>query len=102
MAGVGHAGLFDDGEGVHVSAYGEGWAGAVLEDGDDAVGLRSIRIDADMIGHGIAGLAQFGGEEGCGAVFKVGELGMRVEVLVGIDQTGKLLLFEGGDILCDE
>ena len=43
LAGVGHAGLFDDRQGVHVGADQDGRAVAVLEDADDAVAADLLR-----------------------------------------------------------
>ena len=102
VAGVGDTGLFDDGQRVHVGADEEGWAGAVLQDADDAVGLRAVGVDADVVADGVAGLAQLGGEEGGGACLVVRELGMGVDLLVGIDEVGELLLLEGDDVLGEE
>ncbi len=63
VRGIGDAGLFDDGERVHVGAHEQRGAGAVLEDGDDAIGLRAVRIFADVLGDGVSGFAEFGGEK---------------------------------------
>ena len=63
VGGVGEAGLFDDGERVHVGADEERGAGAVLEDGDDSEGLRAIGVDADVVGDGVACCAE-PGEDG--------------------------------------
>ena len=56
VAGVGDAGLFDDGKRIHVGTDEQRRARAVLEDGDDAVGLRAIGIFADVLGDGVAAL----------------------------------------------
>jgi hypothetical protein len=58
VAGVGDAGFFDDGEGVHVGADEERGAGAVLEDADDSEGLTAVGVFADVLGDGVAGLAR--------------------------------------------
>ena len=73
------AGLFFDGKRVHIAADEETRAGAVLKDGDDAVCLRSVFVFADAFGDGVAELAEFGGEEGGGLLFVVGELGIAME-----------------------
>ena len=41
-------------------------------------------------GDGVAGLAKFVGEDGRGARFEVGELGVGVDVFVGVDKRGFL------------
>ena len=56
VAGVGNAGLFDDGEGVHVGADQQ-VGPAVLQNADHAVCLAAVGIDADMLGDGVAGFA---------------------------------------------
>ena len=68
VAGVGDAGLFDDGQRVHVGADEERGAGAVLEDADDAVGFAAVGVDADVVGDGVAGFAELGRRRGrrCG------------------------------------
>ena len=62
VRGVGEAGFFDDGEGVHVGADEERGAGAVLEDADDAEGVGAVGVEADVVGDGVAGFAECGGE----------------------------------------
>ncbi len=86
VRGVGDAGLLDDGERVHVGADEERGAGAVLEDGDDTVGLRAVRIFADVLCDGVPGLAKLGGEEGGGVLFEVRQLGVCVEVFVEVEK----------------
>ena len=100
MRGVGDAGLFGDGEGVHVAADEEGGAGAVFEQADDAEGVGAIRVEADVVGYGVAGFAEGVGEESGGLLLVVGELGVGVELLVDGDERRKLLRFRGGEILC--
>ncbi len=97
VRGVGDAGLFDDGEGVHVAAHEEGGAGAVFEDADDAEGVGAVGVEADVVGDGVAGLAEGVGEQGRGLLLVVGELGVAVELLVGGDEGGELRLLEGGE-----
>ena len=93
VAGVGEAGLFDDGKGVHVGADEEGGAGPVLEEGDDTEGVGAVGVEADVVGDGVAGVAEILGEDGGGALFVVGEFGVGVEVFVDFDEGG---LGEGG------
>jgi hypothetical protein len=102
VAGIGEAGFFDDGEGVHVGADEEGWARAVFEDGDDAEGVRAVGVEADVVGDGVAGVAEILGEDGGGALFVVGEFGMGVEVFVDGYEWGVWFLEGGVAILCDE
>ena len=106
-AGVGNSGLFDDGQRVEIGADEQRGAIAVLEDGDDSVGLAAVGIFADVFGNGVAGFAQFLGEQGGGVLFVMRELGVGVDSLVGIDQAGEFVVDEGGKVLreqghCDE
>lgn len=98
VRGVGDAGLFDDGEGVHVAADEEGGAGTVFEDSDDAEGVGAIGIEADVVGDGVAGFSEGIGECGGGLGFVVGELGVCVEGFVGAEEGGELGLLEGGEV----
>jgi hypothetical protein len=50
-------------------------AGAVFKDGDDASGPCAIGVFADVLGYGVAGFAEFGGEQRRGAGFLVREFG---------------------------
>ena len=97
VAGVGDAGFFGDGERVHVGADHERGTGAVFQDGDDAVGLGAVRIAADAVGDGVARVAEGCGEDAGGAGFEVGELGVGVNVFVGVDEGGGLVVDEGGE-----
>ena len=85
-AGVGNAGLFDDGERVEVGADEQRGAGAVLEDGDDSIGLAAVGIFADVFGDGVAGFAELRGEQGGGVFLEVRELGVGVDVLIDVDE----------------
>ena len=96
--GVVEAGLFFDGERVHVGANEETRAGAVLEHSNDAECLGSIFVFADAFGDGIAEFAKFAGEEGGGLLFVVRELGIAVEVLVCFSEGGKLAVDGGGEV----
>ena len=96
VRGVGDAGFLDDGERVHVAADEEGGAGAVFEDADDAIGAGAVGVEADVVGDGVAGGAEIGGEEGGGVGFEVGELGVGVELFVDVDERGGLLGGGGG------
>jgi hypothetical protein len=72
-------------------------AGAVLQDADDAVGLRSVGIAADSLGDGIAGFTHRCGENAGGALFEVRELRMGVDVLIGFDQRRRFGVDERGN-----
>ncbi len=86
VGGVGQAGFFDDGQGIHVGADEEGRAGAVFEEGDDTEGVGAVGVDADVVGDGVAGVAEGGGEDGGGALLVMGELGVGVKVFVEGDE----------------
>ena len=90
VTGIGQARLLDDRQAVHIRAHHERWAGAVLQDADQAVRVRSIGINADVVGHGIACFFQLGGEQGRGLDLVVRKLGMRVDLLVGVDERSVL------------
>ena len=64
VRGVGCAGFFDDGEGVHVAADEDLGAGAVVEDAYDTEGVGAVGVEADVVGDGVAGGAETLGEEG--------------------------------------
>jgi hypothetical protein len=51
-----------------------------------------------MFGDGVAELAEFDGEEGRGLLFVMGELGIMVEVLVGLGERGELAVYGGGQV----
>jgi hypothetical protein len=59
---VAEAGLFDHRQRVHIGADQETRTGSVFEDRNDTVGLASIGILTDALGHGVPGLAEFIGE----------------------------------------
>ena len=90
VAGVGEAGLFSDGEGVHVAADEEGGAGAIVEEADYAEGSATVWVDAYVLGDGIAGGAEVLCEECGGLALEVGELGVGVDLFVDIEEGGGL------------
>src|SRR5262249_30408100 len=86
------AGVFNDGQGVHVGADHDGGARAVLEDGDDAVA-------ADLGGDLEAERLEFLGHAGGGQLLLEGQLGVGVEVLVELVEAGRLLLDQVVDLV---
>ncbi len=97
MRGVVEAGLLFDRQRVHVGADQQARTGAVFEHGDDAVGLRAVLIFAHVLGDGVAQLAQFAGQIGRGLFLVVRELGIAVQMLVGLGQRRQLALRGSGD-----
>jgi hypothetical protein len=67
-----------------------------LVEGDDAEGLHVVGIFADVVGDGEGGLAEFGGEDGGGARFLVGEFRGGVQVFVDFEQIRELGVDSGG------
>src|SRR5581483_8104877 len=78
------SGLLLDRKRIHVGANEQTWSRAVLHDPNNAVGLRAIRISADMLRHGVTELPQFLREEGRGLIFMTRELGITMQVLIGL------------------
>ncbi len=96
LACVRDAGFFNDGQGIHVGADEEGGAGAVLQDADNAESLGAVGVFADVLGDGVAVFAEGGGEDRGGAGLVVGELGVGVEVFIGVEEGGELGTDDGG------
>ena len=96
--GIVESGFLFNGERVHVGANEETGTGAVLEDGDDAVCLGAVFVFPDVLGDGVAELAEFCGEKGGCLHFVVGELWVAVELLVGLCEGGELFVDRGGEI----
>jgi hypothetical protein len=90
--GVGGVGLFLDGQGVEVGADEEGFAGAVFQDGDDAV-------DADFFGDFVVEGAELFGEAFGGFGFLEGELGVAVDGGVEGVEVGVVFVEEGLDLV---
>src|SRR5262249_2798191 len=97
FAGVGQPGFFLDGEGVHVGAHEEGWASAVLHNGDNPVALPiGIGVFDDVFGDVVGEGTKAFGEERRGFVFVVRQFGGGVEGFVGGNEGREFLIDEGG------
>src|SRR6185437_16043816 len=53
VGGVGQAGLFNDRQCIHVCTDQQRWAGAILQDADHSQRVRSVRVNADVVGDGV-------------------------------------------------
>src|SRR5262249_8404589 len=97
--GVGEAGFFLDRKGIHVSAHEQGWASAVLHNGDDAIALPiGVGIFADVFGDVVAEGTKAFGEERRGFVLVGGEFGGAVKGFVGGDKGREFLIDESGQL----
>ena len=90
FAGVGHAGFFQEREGIHVLADEHGFTGAVFQDADDA-GVADVFGDLEAEG------AELFGDEGGGARLHERELGVGVEIFIDGFERGVF----GGDFSRD-
>jgi hypothetical protein len=70
-------------QGVEVGTYQDSWAGAILENADDAV-------PADFAGHLVSNGLEFLGEPSRGLLFLVRQLGVLVKLFVGRNQLRQL------------
>jgi hypothetical protein len=61
------------------------------------VGVGAVGVDADVVGDGVAGLAEFIGEDAGGAGLGVGELRVSVDVFVDVDEGSFLREERSGD-----
>jgi hypothetical protein len=80
------AGLFLDRQPIHVGAHQQSLARTILQDGDEAVRLRFVPIAAHALGDFVAELAQICSQLRGGLALLVRQLGVAVQVLVGIEQ----------------
>ena len=89
-AGIGEAGFFENGEGIHVAAEHDDGAGPVFEDSDDS------RFADPRVGF-VAEVFELLGDEGGGFHFLKAELGVGMEVFEDFEEAGFFLSDEGGD-----
>jgi len=92
LAGVRQAGAFFDREGVEIGAQQDGWAGAIAEDGRDAV-AANVGFDVEVAGDAL----ELGDAAGGGFFFLVGELWVGVEVLIEVLVFAEFRTVLGGD-----
>ena len=69
VTGIGHAGFLHDGKRVHVGTNQQLRPRTILQYRDHPIRLCAVRIFADPLGNGIAGLAQFGRQQRRGVFF---------------------------------
>src|SRR5262249_38280857 len=90
-APVRNARVLAHGQGVHVSADGDGGAIAIFHDADYAeAGNSGSGVFADMVGDFAAGGFQFLRDDGGGAFLVRGQFGMRMKILVEGEQRWQL------------